>query len=77
MKIEIPFKIGETVWFIHPKSCKAAWSTLKKIKIEVEADSGEMHIKKKYNVDMPNVVNEEGTWVWNIYKSKEELINNL
>lgn len=73
MTIEIPFEIGETVWFIHPKYCNAAKARLNKIKTETT----EKETKVKYNVEIQVVANEEGTYVWSIFKTKEDLIKSL
>lgn len=73
MTIEIPFEIGEIVWFISPKGLNAMKARLNKIKTETT----ERETKIKYNVDIGVVKNEEGTYVWAIFKTKQDLINSL
>lgn len=87
MKIEIPFEIGDKVWFIHPKTMKATQSVLKELKVEIEPNNDyETNAnptkpvsitKTKYHLDMPTPKNEDKFYVWNIFKTKEELIKSL
>lgn len=73
MTIQIPFEIGDIVWFINPKGLTACKARLNKIKTETTAKE----TKIKYNVDVQIVTNEEGTYVWSIFKTKEDLIKSL
>lgn len=89
MKIEIPFEIGDKVWFIHPKTMKATESRLKGLKVEIEPNSNYMPIgndelrpktetKIKYHVYIPPLnQNEDKFYVWSIFKTKEDLIKSL
>lgn len=88
MKIEIPFEIGDNVWFIHPKTMKAGQSRLKGLKVEVKPNNNYMPIgsdesrpmtetKIKYNLDNFYNPNEQEFYVWNIFKTKDDLIKSL
>lgn len=80
MKIEIPFEIGDKVWFIHPKTMKACQSIFKGLKIEKEkllSNSPVIATKIKYQLDVLPLLNGEKFYVFDIFKTKEELILSL
>jgi hypothetical protein len=79
MKIEIPFEIGDKVWFIHPKTMKATNCMLKGLKTETEVSSTSLkaETKIKYQIDTLPLKNEEKFYVWNVFKTKEELLKSL
>lgn len=73
MKIEIPFEVGDMVWFIHPKLLKATHAKLKSIKTHTEDAS----TKIKYNMDVPLIGGSEEVYVWSIFETKEKLLQSL
>lgn len=90
MKIEIPFEIGDKVWFIHPKTMKAKESILKGIKIDVHTISTtvsqtdttilkgfNIETKIKYNLDDYYRPSEQEFYVYGIFKTKEDLLKSL
>ncbi len=73
MKIEINFEIGDKIWFIHPKTMKATQALLKGVKCYIA--KGEENIE--YNLHPPVATPLEKMYVWNIFKTKEDLIKSL
>ena len=71
MKIEIPFNIKEKVWYIDPRTFKAKEANIKGIKATVDADGQ----KVKYNLDIASPNDE--FYVWNVFKTKQELLNSI
>lgn len=71
MVIEIPFDINKEVWYVDAKTMKAKKAKLKGVKVIVNTEGQNI----KYNLDVPSP-NEE-CYVWNVFKTKEDLLKSL
>lgn len=73
MKIDIPFEIGDQVWFIHPYTMKAMQEKLRGLTYKTSS----IETKIKYNLENYYNPNDQEFYVYNIFKTKEDLINSL
>lgn len=73
MTIQINFEIGDKVWFIHPKNIKVNNAILKGVKTQTNEEG----CKIKYHVDMPPIGGTEEVYVWEVFKTKDDLLKSL